>query len=219
MNRRMLLTSGLCVFGVMGCTPGGLWHLLRGNGKQPADYPLQPKDGQKEIKVLVTATSGPDVARSFEFAGLDRDLSNKLSRKLADETREAKHPLKPIDSAAFDKFKAQTPGWKVTHPSQIAKHLGADYVIDIQMTSFRLYDPETGRHMFQGLARMDVTVYAAGSEEVKYQYAHTSRQADEPADTTDAASFKLKFLEQIVVELAARHTEHTSDRRVAPINP
>src|SRR4051794_16602970 len=113
MNRRVLLTSGLCALGVVGCTPGGLWHLLRGNGKQPADYPLQPKDGQKEIKVLVTTTSGPDVARSFEFAGLDRDLSTKLSRKLADETRESKHPLKPIDPSAFDKFKAQTPGWKV----------------------------------------------------------------------------------------------------------
>lgn len=219
MNRRMVLVAGLGAVGLAGCTPGALWHLLRGNGKQPADFPLTARDGQKEIKLLVTATSGPAVAQSFEFAGLDRDISSKLSKRLAEVTRETRHPIKPVDPSAFDKFKAATPGWKVTHPSQIAKHLGADYVIDVQIASFRVYDPETGRNMYQGEARMEVSVYAAGVEEVKYQYTHQSRQPDQPAYTSDVSAYKTKFVDQIVLELASRHTEHTSDSRVAPIRP
>src|SRR5262245_60844253 len=220
MNRRTwLLTGGLGVVGLAGCTPGALWHLLRGNGKQPADYPLQAKDGQREIKVLVLATSGPAVAQSFEFAGIDRDLATKLARKLAEETKATKHPIKPVDPAALDKFKASTPGWKVSHPSAIARQLGADYAIDVQVVGLRLYDPETGRHMYQGSARMEVTVYAAGVEDVKYQYSHESRQPDQPAEMSDVSAYKARFLDQIVLELAARHTEHLSDPRVPPFRP
>src|SRR5262245_9965672 len=139
MNRRTLLAAGLGTACLAGCTPGAWWHLLRGSGKQPADYPLKAKEGQKEIKVLILATSGPAVAQSFEFAGIDRDLANRLGRKLTDETRQAKHPIKPVDPAAVDKFKASTPGWKVTHPSQMAKQLGADYALVLDVASFRLY--------------------------------------------------------------------------------
>jgi hypothetical protein len=220
MNRRtMLLAGGLGVVGLAGCTPGALWHLLKGNGKQPADYPLDVKDSRHEVRVLVLSTSGPTVAQSFEFAGLDRDLASKLSRKLADETKEAKHQIKPVDQAAFDKFKASTPGWKVSHPSAIARQLGADYVIDVQVASFRVYDPETGRNMYQGVARLEVTVYAAGVEESKYQYSHECKMPDQPAYTSDVSAYRAKFLDQIVLELAARHTEHLSDPRVPPLRP
>ncbi|HEY2785576.1 MAG TPA: hypothetical protein VGJ05_11440, partial [Fimbriiglobus sp.] len=109
MNRRMLLASGLGAVCVAGCTPGALWHLFRGDGKQPAEYPLKEIEGQKEIKVLVLATSGPTVAQSYEFAGLDRDLANKLSKKLVETTKDSKHPIRAISPTAFDKFKAKTP--------------------------------------------------------------------------------------------------------------
>jgi hypothetical protein len=92
-------------------------------------------------------------------------------------------------------------------------------VIDIQIASMRIYDPETGRHMFQGAARLEVTVYAAGVEEARHVYTNETQFPDKPADMTDASAYKAKFVEQIVNELTARHTEHTHDSRVAPLRP
>ncbi len=217
MNRRILLASGLGAFCIAGCTPGALWHIFSGDGKQQAENPLTPIEGRKNIKVLVLATSGPTVAQSYDFAGLDRDIASKFTKKLVESTKESKHPLVAISPSAFDKFKANTPGWKVTHPSQIAKQLGADYVIDVQIAAFRVYDPETGKNMYQGAARMEVTVYAAGVEDVKYRYTIESKQPDEPAYVSDVSAYRTKFVDQIVLELAAKHTEHTSDSRVAPL--
>ena len=80
-------------------------------------------------------------------------------------------------------------------------------------------DPETGRNMYQGVARLEVTVYAAGVEESKYQYSHECKMPDQPAYTSDVSAYRAKFLDQIVLELAARHTEHLSDPRVPPLRP
>lgn len=202
-----------------GCTPAAWYFMLRGDGKAPPQYPLAKIEGKKSVTVLVMASSGPSVAQNWEFAGLDRDLATALSRKLMEDTAQSKTPLKTIDPAAWDKFKANTPGWKVSHPSAIAKTLGADYVIDVQLAQFKLYDNDTGRHMYQGQARADVTVYRAGNEDVLHQYSHDAKQPVLPSDSCSPAQYKMKFLDQLVLELSARHTPHNTDRRVAPIKP
>ena len=67
MNRRtMLLAGGLGVVGLAGCTPGALWHLLKGNGKQPADYSITYYDATQVIfdAIARVAKSGKPVNRA-----------------------------------------------------------------------------------------------------------------------------------------------------------
>jgi hypothetical protein len=220
-TRRTLLASlfvaPIAVTSV-GCTPGALGFLFRGDGKKPPEYPLASLKNRdsKEVRVVILANAGTGL--SWEFAGIDREIALNTSKKLAEGTKEEKNPVKIIRPEDVDKFKANNPSWKIMHPCRVAQQLGADYLIDISLTGIGLYQPNSAKAIYEGWATADVSVYEAGIETPRHTYYHKSQQHPTSADAKPAGQYKAYLIQQLSLELASRHMKHTDESRIAPLD-
>ncbi len=212
----VLVAAGMLVAG-SGCNPATtLWFLNRGDGKQAPTSPLEAKEGKDEVTVALLMTASPTL--SVEFAGVDRELGTLLSRRLEVETKDVKKPLKPIKVlplSKVDKYKASNPNWKVSSPGHIAKGLGADYLIDINIDAMSLYSPEYGREACKGSATLQVAVYdAEDPERVKYQYPLSFNPPISGAGLTAPVQYRKEFLDRLALTLAWKHAPHVSEMEI-----
>lgn len=221
MNRRTILTgltAAAIGLGSTGCSPISMaYFLFKGDGKKPATYPLDPisKD-RKDVRIVVMAANGPGM--TWEYAGLDRDLAGQMARQLAEGTTQETHPIKIIRPEDVDRFKTSHPNWRTMEPCEIAKELGADYLIDISITGVGLYQPGSGNVVYQGWATADAVVYQAGIKTPKHEYHHKTTMYPTAGDAMPAGQYKSQVVKQFAFELATRHMKHTEDsRRVAPL--
>lgn len=198
----------------VGCNPiSTMYFLFRGDQKAPAEFPLPPKEGKQEVAVALLV-SAPNT--SWEFAGVDRELSAAVGRRLFDQTKAGKNPIRVVEQAKVDKFKGTNPDWKAMSGAEIGKQLGADYVIDLSLSAVSLYEPGTGKLMYQGQATVEGTVYdvAAGTQQA--QYFVNPRMDSRPASDMLMAQYKAKLLERIADEVTWKHVAHVPDQQIGP---
>jgi hypothetical protein len=216
MTRRMLLGAGFAAaVGAGGCNPANaLYFLFRGDGKTPAQYPLLPKDEKKEVTIVVLVTAP---STSLEFAGVDRELGSAIARRMFDQTKEGKHPIRAIETAKLDKFKAANPNWKAMSSAEIGKGVHADYVLDVSVSSIDLYQPQTGKLMYQGRASVEAAVYdvpVGGGQMAKYFV--NPKLEERPVGDIAPNQYKQKLLDRIADEVTWKHVAHVADQRIAP---
>src|SRR5438270_10052419 len=129
-TRRAVLAGGVLAFAGLGCSPSTLWFLMRGDDKVKPEIPLPAKEGKKEVTVAILANGSPTM--SYDFAGAERELAALVAQKMTAGTKEDKHPIRVIEQAKVDKFKAaNAANWKTLSGGAIGKQLGADYLIDL----------------------------------------------------------------------------------------
>lgn len=191
-----------------------MWFLNRGDGKAPPIYPLEPVEGRKQVTVAVVVNTTPGMTSVPDFATLDRELATQIGKKLSDETREEEVQVKVIDQSTIQQFKKNhSTKWSIGNRSDVAKELGADYLIDINLTKFSLYSPETGREICNGHATAEVAVYAAdGSDAPKYQYGHTTPPQMRDGLSTSPQQYRLLFINRVATEIAYQHIKHIPER-------
>lgn len=217
MSRRLftMLASSAVFALAVGCNPAALsYFLFKGDGKAPADYPIAPPEGKKEVVVALTI-SAPNAP--VEFAGVDRDLTRLLSQILVEQTKGKKNEIRVIDQGKIDRFKAQTPGWKTMPQAEVAKALGADYLIDAKVTNLSLYEAGTGRLMYQGQGTVDSEVYEAATGKQHSHYFVNAKLDSKFAETVPASQYRALLVQRIADEMSWKHIPHVSDRRVSPM--
>lgn len=205
---------GLVAMLSVGCSPVSLMYFLfRGDQKAPAEYPLLPKNDKKEVTVALMI-SAPHV--SWEFAGIERDLASALGRRMQDQTKDGKHPIKVIDQSTLDRFKSKKPEWRSLSTMEIGQELGADYVIDLTLENIMLYEAGTGKLMYQGQATAEAMVYdvAAGQEHAHYFV--NPRMESRPSSDMLMAQYKTKLLERLADEISWKHVAHAREQQIAP---
>lgn len=218
MNRKTLLAvlSSVAFVTTLGCNPAALsYFLFKGDGKAPAEYPIAPPEGKKEITIalLIAAPNAP-----LEFAGIERDLARQLSQILTDQSKGKKHEIHVVDQSRIDRFKLTTPGWKTMPQGELAKALRADYVIDAKVTNLSLYESGyTGRHMYQGQGTVDAEVYEAATGRQHCHYFINAKLETKPADSVPASQYRTLLVQRIADEMSWKHLPHVTDRRVAPV--
>jgi len=206
---------GFAVMMGIGCNPiSTAYFLFRGDSKNPAEHPLPPKDGRKEVTVAVLVTA-PNVPR--EFAAVDRELSAAIGRRLQDQTKAGKVPIKPVETAKLDKFKATNPEWRSAMSStDVGKQLGVDYVLDLTLEQVGLYEPGSGKLMYQGQATIEATVYdVAAGQELAHYFVNPTMDS-RPSDSMLMAQYKAKLLERIADEVTWKHVAHANDQQIVP---
>jgi hypothetical protein len=198
----------------VGCNPIALtYFLFRGDQKTPAEFPLPPREGQKEVTVALLI-SAPDA--QWEFAALDRELAAVISRKFYEQTKDGKTPIRTVEQVKIDRFKANNPDWGAMSAAEIGAQLGADYVIELTVAAISLYEPGTGKYMYQGQATVEGTVtdVAAGTQHAHY-FANP-RMDSRPASDMLMSQYKAKLLERIADEVTWKHVAHAHDRQIGP---
>jgi len=217
MNRKVLRNAVwvTAFVATLGCNPASLsYFLFKGDGKAPAEYPIVPAEGRKDvvIAILMSAPNAP-----VEFAGIDRDLARNLGHILTEQSKEKKPQIRVVDQSRIDRFKNSTAGWKTLSPAEVGKQLGADYVIDASVSGLSLYEAGSGRYMYQGQGSVDAVVFetATGKEHSKY-FVNAKLEA-KPSDSVPPGQYKSLLVQRIADELSWKHLPHVTDRRVAPV--
>ena len=191
MNRwaRRAVWGTLFVVCTIGCNPiTTLAFLTQKEMKLPAEFPLTYKDGpkknQEEIVVALFVSQG--TGQSYDLAGADTTLANEVIKKLPEMVKETKQKQKltVLTTAQVNKFKMKNPNWKMMHPTERAKQLGADFVLEIHLEKMNLYQPGSQQSLYEGRADITVDMYdvedgAATDPKHTYCLLYTSDAADE----------------------------------------
>jgi hypothetical protein len=215
-QRRRAVLGGLLCAAFMGCSPSTLWFLFKGDEKAPAKYALEPKGGRSEIAVLVMAYPSPTLG--MDFAGADKDVAAQVGKRLAEETKEERR-ITVVDPAKLERLK-NTPGqdWRTLSPAAVGAKLGADYVIEVTLTSMTMMPPQYGGEYYEGSASYDVVVYDTAQPDAAYkQYSHTSTTPLKGKESVTPSMYRKMLLERVATDIAWHHVPHVSDRDSAPI--
>jgi hypothetical protein len=210
---QVCLVLGLVVAG-MGCTPSNLLWFLNRDDKAPAQYPLEPKDGKKEYTVAVVVTANPALLSYPEFSGIDRELAVRFSHLLTEETAKDKQKVTVVDQNKVGQLKQRMAGkWDIQSRSEIAKELGADHLIEVDIAKFSLYDKTFGRDVCKGTAEVSVKVYdAKGNGSAKTEYTHTAQPPLRPTDGSTPMAYKQILINYLAKDLMHKHVPHTAER-------
>ncbi|MBX9627816.1 MAG: hypothetical protein K2X82_28720 [Gemmataceae bacterium] len=209
----------------VGCNPlTTIGFLLHRNDPLPAPYPLRPKEGEladkeREVKVLVLCGHSPGV--SFEFAGADRELAAMLAKRLPELAKESKDKVAVIPAADVNKFKAKNPTWQSMDAAKLGKYLGADFVMDVTVGNVNIYQPGSGKRVYEGRAEVEVDVYdvtAPPADGPKHKYTHPfvyPKTGMKAVDDVPLSRFKQEFLERLALELARKHIDYKAGVGIA----
>jgi len=213
---RRVIVSGLLVCG-FGCgNPAAmLWFLNKGDGKTPAAYKLEPLAGKKEVTVAVVVSSSPGLLlNSAENAGLDRELAHIIGNTLSAETKGTKVPINVTDSAKLSQMKMANPTlWETGSRSELAKKLGADYVVEVYVNSFVLDSKEFANELTVGRCALTVNVYRAGND-VEPVHSYPIDKKPDLGDTRsmNRTHYRQLFVKQLGEQIARQHINHIPDR-------
>ena len=197
----------------VGCNPvAASYFLFRGDSKVPAECPLLPKDDKKEVSVavIVTAPNAP-----VEFAGVERDLASQINKRMVEQTKDGKIPIKPVDRAKIDKLRSD-PQFAALSAAQIGKKLGADYVIELTVASITLYEPQTGKLFYMGQATIEGAVYDSATGDQTNKYFVNPKLESKPTTDVLMQQYKTKLLSRMADEVTWKHVPHANDQQITP---
>ena len=213
--RRGVLTALLTIFG-FGCGPSLLWFLNRGDEfRDPKpECKLAPKEGKKTVTVAVVVSAPNSILGDQSMVGIDRDLETKIAGKLVELSTYSKETvITVVDSSKVDRLRLEDPNlWNTASLSDIAKKLGADYLLDVTLSSISLYDKQTGREICRGKATVEVAVYdAVGKGKPVAQYPHSSEAPLRDTSALPVHLYRNKFLDSLAMEIAMKHVRYKAE--------
>jgi hypothetical protein len=207
----------------IGCNPlQTVAFFLHKDDKVPPQFPLRPKEGPKkdkdeEIKVLILVDQRQGLP--IEFVGTDRELMSTMVRMLPEMAKANKEKLGVVSAAELSKFQSAHPNWRTMSGVQIGKALNADSVLQVSIGSATMYQPGTGRQLYDGKAEIEVNVYdlVGKTPERHYPLQFNYRPNRSPdVDSTSRSLYRQGFIEQLAKEILWKHVEHPSGDEVAP---
>ncbi len=220
-TRRLRVYQGFVLVGLivasLGCNPMTAFWMLNSGDKTPPQYPMPAISGKKNVTVAVVATANPALSNNPAFAGIDRELAQQVGQRLVEETIKEKKPVVVIDQSKISQLRSANPAkWDINNRAEIAKQLGADYLIEIHITDLVLHNHETGREVFHGKVNMTVNVYDANvTGGAKHDYSYTAEPPLRSTGDMNSAQYRSFLVKYAAKELAIKHVPHTPERDVS----
>jgi hypothetical protein len=223
---RRVVWGTLAVVLAVGCNPlQTAAFIFYREAKVPAEAPLTlSEDAQKrkpknkdEVVVALFVTQGS--GQSFEFAHADASLVSELAKILPEMAKENKQKLVVLAPAQVNQFKVKNPNWKLMHPIERGKELGADFVLDIHLERMSLFQPGSLNQFYEGRADVTVDTYAVDSPDREPQHTYVHPFAYPKTGFRDTSkpvnAFRREFIEHLAVELARKHVDHKAGSDIA----
>jgi len=203
--RKWAILGGLLSIALMGCSPSTLGFIFAEREKPPME-PLEPREDKKEIAILVLVSSSPTIG--MDYAGSDREIATLTGKHIEEGSKKSKHPFKVIDPLKLDKLR-NTPGFDARNPASIGKQLGADYVLDVNVSSMKMFPAQFGGEFLEGEAIVSVAVYDVAKPEAIYrQYELNPKTPMKGSASVTPAMYRRMLLQRISTEIAWKHIAH-----------
>jgi hypothetical protein len=212
--RTALLAGMIAVAGLsVGCNIMALPFFLI-PGMDPMHEPmckLAPEDKETQVKVIVLASTG--LENRSDLVRSDRELSGLLVRQLQESFKKNKENVTIVSATRVEKYKDDHPDWQSESPAAIGKHFHADKVIELDIESLTLYKEGSSKTIFQGHAKIAVSVidvHHPGDDPI---FKHPFR-AEYPKDRpifsldSDPEQFRYQFMTTIARELSWYFDKH-----------
>jgi hypothetical protein len=218
--RRRSFLLGLCGAAlVAGCNFPTAMYFLMPEAKEPPEYKRLASDNdKKEVRVVLWTYSALDMRT--EFIQSDRQLTELLARQIDQMSRENQEKVKIVSPRKVEEYKNLHPDWKSLDPEQVGKYFKADYVINLEINQFSLYEPNAAEQLLRGRTHILVSVVDVNNpddtplpKEFSYTY------PGEPRGGLDASEmhpiqFRNLFLEHAARRLAFYFVSHQKRDRV-----
>lgn len=219
MAARWLRFAVLCVVAVAG--PGcnvlafPVFVLMGMNSKEDPPCKLASKDKEKEVQVVILASTGLETRT--EFLRVDRELTSLLARHLTQGFKDNKEKVKLVSARKVDQFKDEHPNWKTMDLVKIGDYFDADYVIHLDILSISLYEPRSANQLFFGRAEIDVRVVDVNEPDEDpifrkvYLTEYPKTRGPIPVGDGSPTQFKQTFLDHVSRQLSWYFTAHPYD--------
>jgi hypothetical protein len=119
-----------------------------------------------------------------------------------------------VSPTQVDKFKMANPHWKQMPAGEIGQKLGADFVLEIELSQMRLYQPNTGTEkIYEGRAEVSVTIYEVGPEGGDFKdryplsFAYPTDRMVRSASAVSESEFKKGYLDSLARKIALQHVD------------
>ncbi len=143
----MLLAGGCNIFAPI----GGMMENARREGSTEIEAEYTGLD-EKSFAVVVSA----DRAIQAEHPAVLARLTTEISERIAKNTKAAKY----VPGTRVLNFQFENPRWSTWTPSELAKKLGVERIVFVDVDEYRLKDPGN-RYIWKGVAAASVRVSEA----------------------------------------------------------
>ncbi len=189
--------------------------LMGMNSKEDPPCKLASKDKEKEVQVVILASTGLETRT--EFLRVDRELTNKVALHLNQGFKDNKEKVKLISARKVDQFKDEHPNWKTMDLVKIGDYFEADYVIHLDILSVSMYEPGSANQLFRGRAEIDVRVVDVNDPDADaifrkvYLTEYPKTRGPIPVGDGSPVQFKQTFLDHVARQLSWYFTAHPYD--------
>ena len=211
-GQKWAILGGLASLAFLGCSPSTLGFLFAERERPPVQ-PLEHREDKKEIAVLVMVSSSPTIG--MDYQGSDRVVAPHAGPQLEDGSKKSKHPFKVIDPLKLDKLR-NSPGFDARNPASVGKQLGADYVLDVNVTSMKMLPAQFGGEFLEGEATVAVTVYDVTKPDTIYrQYELNPKTPMKGTASVTTTIYRRMLIQRIANEVAWQHIPHEPDNGIS----
>lgn len=166
---RRVLAVLLCSLFLSGCRLPTLLYftaaMLGKDMRQPPPIDLlayrdklkKPRNEPLRVAVVCYA----DVGTQIHLGPFARELDDALTRELAKGFADNKDRILVLAPSVVHRWQERQDNWATLEPSEMARALGADVVIFVELNNLSLYEGGSNRTLYRGRAEVQVTVAAA----------------------------------------------------------
>jgi hypothetical protein len=215
--RLRTLAGALVLAAGLGCNPlTTVYFMMVGvENKEEPEFKLASNDKHHEVRVLILADTAPEV--QTDQVGIDHQIGLEFTRQLDALCKANKEKVKIVPFHKVEKFKVDNPSWKTMGVDEIGRRFDVDYVIDVEIVALTLYKPGSGKTLFLGSSRIEVSALdmakpqegPAWHQVLTIPYPSSRGEISVSDDNLD--SFRERFVRRIATDLCWKFTGHTSN--------
>jgi hypothetical protein len=219
--RWIVLILGPLVFS-MGCNPITTMGFLLypfADTKIPAECKLAAAN--KEVTVVILPSFGYAEVRP-EFLTMDRELSERLAQQMRKRFEENRDKVTIVPHSKVRAYLSKNHNDPLLAKKEIGKHLGADYVINVEINGLGLYEKGSFSTLLRGTAEVAVTVIDVKQPEGEGTIFERHFSGQFPEDHPQAASdtslvaFRAQFLDHVASKLSRYFAAYPIEERSFP---
>ena len=142
----------------LGCSPQSLSLFLLPfvDTKEQPEYKLFAADKELTLAVL---SNFAEKQFQPEYLPADNELADHVSNALRKRCQENKHVLKIVPQAEVRSYQLKQLSEGGLSPLEVGKKFKADYVLDMTIETFTLYQKDSFPKMYEGSSRIKMNLY------------------------------------------------------------
>jgi hypothetical protein len=203
-----LILLGCLAWLSLGCSPQTISMVLMpfvDNNIEPEYKLCTPK---KEVKLVILASFAQAEFRD-DMLPAETELPEHVKNAFRIRCNNTKYKVKVISSAEVRNFQQKEDlGTGETAALAIGKHFKADYVLDLSIRSFELYEPKSTPKLFRARTEIGVCLYKMNVKDEDPKVFTKSFSAVFPGEgrgPSDAGNTPAAALRQVFLEKVARN--------------